>query len=55
MIRKKHHRREDDDSKSVATSYMLSSVLSATSKRSNIDDILKEQEVILERVQKIDD
>ena len=43
VIRKNKHKwRDPNDNMSVASSYMLSSVLSATSKRMNIDNILQE-------------
>ena len=54
VIRKKHKGKDLDDGQSIASSYMLSSVLSAASKRFNIDNIISEQEGILDWVQKID-
>jgi len=40
IIRKTHVSRDVSDGKSIASSYMLSSVLSSKSKRFNIDGIL---------------
>lgn len=44
-----------NDAISVASSYLLTSVLSSKSKRMNIDNIIDEEEEIIDRVKKIDD
>ena len=44
-----------NDAISIASSYLITSALSAKSKRMNIDNIIDEEEQIIDRVKKIDD
>lgn len=57
VIRKQGGNREGerDEILSIASSYFLTSVLSAKSKRMNIDNIIHEEEQVMDRVKKIDD
>lgn len=44
-----------DENLSIASSYFLTSVLSAKSKIMNIDNVIAEEEKVMDRVKQIDD